>query len=77
MSELPSALDPFWKKRSEALLAFIAKPRDWDELRAWSRAQSYLDMEMRNCLAWLALQNLAEAVKDDGKKWVWRARARR
>lgn len=72
--ELPNAADPSWEQHSADLLSFLDKPRDWTELLAWGKAQRFLDMELRNCLAWLSFRGLAEAVplvRRGKKEWVW------
>lgn len=60
--------DPSWAERSRPVLAFIEKPRTWQDLR---RSRIGKMGFLRNALAWLEASGEAESLFQDGTVyWV-------
>lgn len=59
--------DPVWKERSKRFLKFIAVPRTWNELTAWTRRNKLLQGHIRNLIAYS--DPLIRVTTVDGKKY--------
>jgi hypothetical protein len=67
---VPEVDDPRWERWTGPLAAFLARPRTWDQLRAWAADNAVSQVLLKHLLAWLSYN-----LRIDGDGKVWRPRA--
>lgn len=68
------ASHPVWKKRQQALLDFLRKPRTWKEMVGFSRQRRWDEARLRNVLAY-ACPSIGYGPRGDDEGLRWWARS--
>lgn len=70
-SKAPPVTDPRWAGWSAPVLAMLSEPRGWPEMELWAKQQRMGGAALRQCLAWLEGEGLAQSISStDTILWV-------